>query len=290
MTSQMIIQSIVNSILIGMTLILIALGLTLIFGIMRVVNFAHGDFYMLGGFGIWYFFTKQGWNFFSAMLFSMMVVGILGVIIERLVFKPFRENPLPSMIVSLGLLLILRSAAQFGFGLEDQAVPLPDTIRGVIHVFGATLSKERLTVIVITLTLILSLYFFIKFTNMGAAMRAVADDLTAASLQGIDVDKISSLAFFIGCVLAAAAGCLTGPIFYVSPTMGMQPGIMAFVVIVIGGLGSIPGTIVAGLVIGFIQGFGAIPFGANYSTIMVYIALIILLILKPMGFFGHAER
>ena len=290
MTSQMFLQSLVNSILSGGILILIAMGLTIILGIMRVVNFAHGEFYMLGGFGIWYFFTEKGWDFSFALLVSVIIVGCLGIIIERGLFKPFRENAFPSLIISLGILLVLRATAQVSFGLFDHAVPAPPAFKGVIRIFGASLSKERLAVIVVSLALILLLYLFIRFTKAGLSMRAVADDLTAASLQGMNVDRISSLAFFIGSVLAVAAGCLTGPIFYVSPTMGAQPGLMAFVVIVLGGIGSITGTVIAGIIIGFIEGFGSIPFGSNYATIMVFIVLLITLIFRPMGLLGHAER
>ena len=290
MTSQIFLQSLINSILSGGVLILVAMGLTIILGIMRVVNFAHGEFYMLGGFGIWWFFAELGLNFFLALLLSVLLVGILGVAIERGLFKPFRENAFPSLIISLGILLSLRAAAQLSFGLIDHSVPTPAAFKGVIQLYGAFLSKERLIVIFITLALVIGLFVFIKFTKAGLAMRAVADDLTAASLQGMNVDRVSSLAFFIGSILAATSGCLTGPIFYVSPTMGAEPGLMAFVVIVLGGIGSITGTIISGLIIGFIQGFGSIPYGTNYATIMVYVVLLITLIFKPMGLLGHAER
>ncbi|MEW6186898.1 MAG: branched-chain amino acid ABC transporter permease [Thermodesulfobacteriota bacterium] len=286
----MFVQSFINSILSGGVLILIALGLTIILGIMKVVNFAHGEFYMLGGFGIWWFSAEQGLNFTLALILSVILVGLLGVTIERSLFKPFREKAFPSLIISLGILLMLRAATQLSFGLVDHSVPAPEAFKGLIQISGAFLSKERLIVICITLALIIGLYGFIKFTKAGLAMRAVADDLTAASLQGMNVDRISSLAFFVGSVLAATAGCLTGPIFYVSPNMGAEPGMMAFVVIVLGGIGSISGTVIAGLIIGFIEGFGSIPFGTSYATIMVYVVLLITLIFKPMGLLGHAER
>ncbi|MBN1848187.1 MAG: branched-chain amino acid ABC transporter permease [Deltaproteobacteria bacterium] len=290
MTLQMFVQSLINSILSGGVLILIAMGLTIILGIMKVVNFAHGEFYMLGGFGIWWFFAEHGLNFVLALILSVTLVGILGVAIERGLFKPFRENAFPSLIISCGILLVFRAATQLSFGLVDHAVPTPEAFKGMIQVSGAFLSKERLIVICITLALIIGLYVFIKFTKAGLAMRAVSDNPAAASLQGMSVDRISSLAFFIGSVLAATAGCLTGPIFYVSPTMGAEPGLMAFVVIVLGGIGSITGTVIAGLIIGFIEGFGAIPFGTNYATVMVYVVLLITLIFKPMGLLGHAEK
>lgn len=290
MTAQLFMQSLVNSVLSGMIIILIALGLTIIFGIMRVVNFAHGQFYMLGGFGIWYFFAEKGLNFLLAMLISVTIVGLLGVIIEKFLFKPFRENPWPVLMISLGIFIMLEALTQLSFGLFDHAVPTPSVFKGIVQIFGATISKERLAVIFITLGLIIALYMYISFTRAGLAMRAVADDIAAASLQGMNPDRVSSLAFFIGSILAASAGCLTGPIFYVSPSMGMHPGLMAFVTITLGGIGSIPGTIIAGVMLGLIEGFGGIPFGTNYATIMIYVVLLIVLIFRPMGLLGHAER
>lgn len=288
MTAELFLQSFVNGVMSGLILILVAMGLTLIFGIMHIVNFAHGELYMLGAFGLWVLFAKMHMNFFLSLVLSMILIAMLGMLIERLFFKPFRGDLAPSFIMSLGLVLILQTTALLGFGIDDKEVPTPSAFQGIIEFGGAVLSKERLLVILTSAVLIVALYLFVQWTRPGRAMRAVAQDGEAAALQGVSIDRISSLAMGIGCALAAAGGGLMASIFYVNPYIGAVPIMKAFVVIILGGLGSIPGTIVGGFIIGFVDSFITTYRSSPVAAMTVFGLLVIVLIFRPRGFFGHA--
>ena len=225
----MFIQSLVNGVTGSLILILIASGLYLIFGIMHIVNFAHGEFFMLGGFGAWLFFTKHPLPFiesdhlryiFSVML-SMTFVGLLGVVVEKYIFRPFRGDFQATIIAATGLMLILQSGALVSFGATDKVINSP--FSGMVSLGAISLSSERLAAIICGVFFIIALYFFIVKTKVGRAMRAVAQDQEAALLQGINVNYIFSLSMAIGYALAAAGGALVGPIFYVNPYMGIAP-------------------------------------------------------------------
>jgi branched-chain amino acid transport system permease protein len=280
-------QCFLNGILSGSILILVAMGLTMIFGIMHIVNFSHGELYMLGAFAMWLFFAQLQLNFFVSMLLSMIIIAGLSMFIERFLFKPFRGDLAPSFIISLGLVMILQTGALLAFDIEDKAVPTPAAFQGMIHFGGMVLSKERLVVIVICAALMGALYYFIQRTKPGQAMRAVAQDPDAAALQGISIDRISSLAMGVGGALAAAAGCLIAPIFYINPYMGAVPIMKAFVVIILGGLGSVSGAFIGGFVIGFVDSFGSTYLSSSIASMMAFGILVLVLIVRPKGLFGH---
>jgi branched-chain amino acid transport system permease protein len=288
MNIELIFQVFVNGIMSGSVLILVALGLTMIFGIMHIVNFAHGELYMLGAFGLWIFFAELHVPYFLALILSMIIIAGLGIFIERFLFKPFRGDLAPSFIVSLGLVMLLQTGALLTFGIEDQAAPTPASFQGLVHIGSAVLSRERLYVILISIALMIGVWLFIQKTKHGQAMRAVAQDPEAAALQGISIDATASLAMGVGCALAAAAGCLMAPIFYVNPYMGAVPIMKAFVVIILGGLGSISGALIGGFVIGFVDSFGTTYLGAPIAAMMTFGVLVLTLIFRPQGFFGHA--
>jgi branched-chain amino acid transport system permease protein len=284
---QQLFQCFINSIMSGSLLILVALGLTMIFGIMHIVNFAHGELYMLGAYVLWIFLGKLHVEFFLSMAVSMVAIAVIGMAIERFLFKPFRGDLAPSFIISLGLVMLLQTGVLLGFSIEDQAVPAPATFQGIIRIGGMVLPKERLIVILIGVILMGCLYLFIQHSKPGRAMRAVAQDPDAAALQGISIDRISSLAMGVGCALAAAAGCLTAPLFYINPYMGAVPIMKAFAVIILGGLGSIPGAFIGGYIIGFIDSFGSTYLSGPIAAMMAFGLLIGVLIVRPKGLFGH---
>jgi branched-chain amino acid transport system permease protein len=288
MGAEQIFQCFVNGIMSGSILILVALGLTMIFGIMHIVNFAHGELYMLGAFCLWVFFAELQVPYFLALILSMIIVSGLGIVIERFLFKPFRGDLAPSFIISLGLVMILQTGTLLGFGIEDKAAPTPSGFQGLIHFGGAVLSKERLLVILISAILMVGVWLFIQRTKPGQAMRAVAQDQDAAALQGISIDATASLAMGVGCALAAAAGCLMAPIFYINPYMGAVPIMKAFVVIILGGLGSVGGVFIGGFIIGFVDSFGSTYLSSPIASMMAFGVLILTLIFRPRGFFGHA--
>ena len=286
MEAQLLVQALVNGVMLGMVYILVALGLTLVFSIMEVINFAHGEFYMLGGFTAYYLFAQLGINYLVTLAAAAVLVGLLGFLLEKVIFRPFRGNLLGAFIVSLGLVWILQSGALVAFGTLEKSVPSP--FRGTLKVLGVYFSLERLAVTLIGITLVTALYVFIRFSKQGRAIRAVAQDSDAAALQGINVNRISSQAFALGSALAAAAGALIGPIFFVSPFMGGLPILKAFIIIILGGMGSIPGALLGGLILGIAEGVGSIFLSVPGVNLLGFVIVIAVLLLRPRGLLGHA--
>ena len=284
--AQLLVQALVNGVMLGMVYILVALGLTLVFSIMEVINFAHGEFYMLGGFTAYYLFAQLGINYLVTLAAAAVLVGLLGFLLEKVIFRPFRGNLLGAFIVSLGLVWILQSGALVAFGTLEKSVPSP--FRGTLKILGVYFSLERLAVTLIGITLVMALYVFIRFSKQGRAIRAVAQDSDAAALQGINVNRISSQAFALGSALAAAAGALIGPIFFVSPFMGGLPILKAFIIIILGGMGSIPGALLGGLILGIAEGVGSIFLSVPGVNLLGFVIVIAVLLLRPRGLLGHA--
>jgi branched-chain amino acid transport system permease protein len=271
----------------AMVIILVALGLNLVFGIMNIVNLAHGELYMLGAYCLWWFQVKAELSYFTGFLAAVLVIGLFGVILEKLIFKGVRGQTLAGLLVSIGLILSLQTCAILLFGEQPRGVTAPPLLKGVLRISSVVISRERFAVIVICLLCLLLLYFFINRSRVGKAMQAVAQDPDAAALQGISIDSISALVMAIGGAMAAVAGCLMGTINPITSTAGAQPLLEALVVIVLGGLGSIPGTIVGGLIVGLTKGFVGTFFTNTIASISVYSLLFILLIFRPVGLFGR---
>jgi branched-chain amino acid transport system permease protein len=288
MAADEFLQTLFNGLMLFSLYMLIASGFTLIYGIMRIVNFAHGEVYMLGAFCIYYFFGQYGLNYFLALLVTMAVIGILGVVLERILFLPLQEAHLPQVILSLGLAMVMQAGASLAFGSDDKAVAGP--LEGVLRFSGVAISAERLIIIPISVGIMLGLVAFVKWTRWGQAMRAVAQDPQAAALQGISVAFISCLAFGVGCALAAAAGSLIAPVFLVNPFMGGPVVMKAFIVICLGGMGSISGAAVGALILGLVDSFGATLFGGSEAQILGFVILIMILMFRPQGLFGQEIR
>jgi branched-subunit amino acid ABC-type transport system permease component len=282
-------QIIANGIMLSFLFVLFALGLSLIFGIMRVINFAHGEVYMLGAYGIWLFTDILNLNFFLGMVISMLAVGLLWVILERFILKPFRGNLLPAAIVTLGLLWIFQATMLVTAGSANKSVDFPQIFQGTVSLAGATLSLERICTIVIGVILTVALLLFLSKTKAGRAMRAATQNPDAARLMGVNIDLMSSLAIGISCALAAAGGVLAGGLFYINPYMGGPQLLMGFVIIIIGGLGSIPGTIIAAFIVGFINSITTSYLGSNYAGMLVFLAAIVVLLIRPKGLLGIEE-
>jgi branched-chain amino acid transport system permease protein len=292
---QMLIQTFVNGVMSALILILIASGLCLVFGIMRIVNFAHGEFYMLGGFGAWILFAEKllpqaggpTVHYILAIILSMVAVGILGVLVERFLFRPFVGNMELTMIVSFGVMLILQAASLVSFGVRDKSFGSP--FSGSIHMGGISLSEERMAVVICGVIFIAAMYLFIQRTKLGKAMRAVAQDMEAASVQGISINLCFTLAMGIACALAALGGALMGPIFYVNPYMGVEPIMKAFVVVILGGMGSLPGAVIGGFIVGMGESFVTTYVGAHLAMMVVFLVMIGVFLFKPAGILGHEE-
>jgi branched-chain amino acid transport system permease protein len=286
MSIELLIQAALNGFGLAVVYILVALGLTLIFSILDIINFAHGEFYMLGGFVTYYGFAVFGVNYFLTLVLAVVAVGMAGVLAERVVFRHLRGKTLNAFIVSLGLLWVLQASAQLSFGVLDKSVP--SAVSGIVRVSGLIISRERLVVIVTASVLMAALYVFLKFTRTGQAMRAVAQDADAAALQGVNIEAVSALGFGVGCALAGAAGALLAPVFAVSPTMGALPVVKAFIIIIVGGMGSLPGAVLGGLLLGAVEGIGTLFMTSAAVTMLGFLVVIAILLVRPRGLFGVA--
>jgi branched-chain amino acid transport system permease protein len=287
LTAGLLVQSAVIGVSIGSIYILMALGLTLMFGMMHIINFAHGAVYMLGAFVIYYVFFQGGVPYFAAFVIAMVLLGAFGYLVERSVYRPIKGGIEPTLVALLALTTFLQAAGYPVFGQLDKHVP--PVFQGTRSVFGVMISVERLMIIPLAGILVVGLYLFINKTRLGAAMRAIEQDKEAAALQGVNVNMINGLAFGIGFALAAAAGALMAPIFKLDPMMGEQPLLKAFIIIILGGLGSVPGAIVGGLMLGLVDSIVATALGAEPAFLLSFVFIILLLLWKPSGLFGYAQ-
>jgi len=285
LTVALLAQSILNGLAAGGIYVLVALGLTLVFGIMNIVQFAHGEIYMLGAYASYFLIKLFGFSFWEALPVSAIAIGLLGIVLEKFFFRPFRDRFEPSIIVAVALMVLLQTTAVVGFGTDTKS--MGGIIPGVLSIGGVTLSWDRLLGILVGIILVVALFLLIQKTKIGQAMVAVSQDPYAAALQGIDVNRISSIAMAVGCALAAIAGSLMGSIFSTSPFMGTSAITKGIAVIILGGLGSIPGAVAGGLVLGLIDGLVPPLLSSTMAGIVGFGVIIIVLLFRPTGFFGH---
>jgi branched-chain amino acid transport system permease protein len=284
MSLFMLVQGILLGVSLGSIYVLMALGLTLMFGILGIVNLAHGVFYMLGAYGIYYLYQVFGLNFQLAMTATIVTLGFCGLFLERVFYRTVRGEFAPVIVLTVGLATILESVGYLVFGVEARAPESP--ISGHASVLGYSLSGARLLVIATAGVLVSALYLLIHKTSLGRKMRAVEEDRIAAALQGIDANRINAIVFALGIGLAAAAGALIAPIYSVEPSMGTLPMCKAFMVIVLGGLGSVPGAILGGIVIGLADSLLGMTLGIELAYIFTWVLIIIILIIRPRGLLG----
>ncbi|AKJ30297.1 ABC transporter permease [Caldimonas brevitalea] len=268
---------------------LVALGLTLVYGILHVPNFAHGAFYMAGAYAGFYLMSAQGFNYWAAMAGAAVVVALIGVLAERLVFHPLRNSPgLHHMIAAIGLMLFLEAGAQAIWGADFHRMETPYS--AVVNVAGLTAPLQRLLIIAAAFGLMVCLHLFLKKTTTGATIIAMAQNREGAALVGIDANKVAMMTFAISGALAAVAAALYAPINLVYPSMGHLVITKAFVIIILGGMGSVPGAIVGGLIIGFAESFGAFYISPDYKDIIAFALLVVILSLRPQGLFTKGVR
>jgi branched-chain amino acid transport system permease protein len=290
-------QQLVNGLSLGSIYALIALGYTMVYGVLRLINFAHGDVYMVGAY-VGYFLSRklQGRepSILSAVLVmigSMLACALLGVLIERLAYRPVRrEARLTLLITAIGVSLFIENVAQLLFGADPKFFPSLAPSADFI-VAGVRLTSEQLTVIAVSFLLMILLRFFILKTRTGKAMRAVSFSLDASKLMGISTDKIIAITFALGSALAAAAGVLIGmQIPKIDPLMGILYGLKAFVAAVLGGIGSIPGAVLGGLLIGVSEVMVVGYLSSTYRDAIAFGILILVLILRPQGLLGRVQK
>jgi branched-chain amino acid transport system permease protein len=269
----------------GVSYILLALGLTVIFSIMNVVNLAHGEFYMLGAFTVFYMNGLLRVNYFLALLASVVVVAGVGVFFERIFFRPARGQVVPTVIVGIGLMWLLQTAAQLIFGAQPRG--MKEVFQGSVSFLNMNLSDSRIVAAIISILLVAAVYLFIYKTKQGKAIQAVAQDREAALSLGIDVGRVGTLGFGLGCGLAGAAGGIMAPIFFVEPTMGTTTLIKSMSIIILGGVGSIPGAALGGLILGIVESYGQTFLGYSATT-FPFLIILLILIFKRTGLMGRA--
>jgi len=282
-------QQVLNGLTLGGVYSLVALGLTLVYGILHVPNFAHGALYMVGAFASWFLMSQFGMNYWLAMIGSAMAVAAIATLSERLVFHPLRNaSGLHPMIAAIGLLLFLEAGAQALFGADFRRMQSP--YGGIIEIAGVIAPVQRLLIVAAAFALLVLLQLFLKKTVMGSTIIAMAQNRDGASLVGIDANRVAMLTFAISGVLAAVAATLYAPINLVYPTMGNLVITKAFVIIILGGMGSVPGAIVGGLVIGFAESFGAFYISTDYQDIIAFVLLVVILSVRPQGLFSKGAH
>lgn len=286
--STILAQTTVNGLMVGMIYVLMAIGFTMVFGIMRIVNFAHGEFYMVGAFLFAVLYGTSGLPFLVSLLLAVAATGLLGLVMEWLVFSRLRGNELNGMIASLGIALVMQNAALLAWGPSARSVP--PVVSGIVNVAGIVFPWSRLVVIAGGVIAVALLYLLVVHTQMGRAMRAVAQDPEIALVQGIRVEVIFPVAFMLGVGLAAFAGALMAPVLSVSPFVGLAPTLKAFIIVVIGGLGSVPGAVAGGLLIGLIESFAGTFVSAASAEILQFLVVIAVVLLRPQGLLGRRER
>lgn len=285
------IQQLINGISLGSIYALIALGYTMVYGIIKLINFAHGDVFMVGSFIGFYSITVFGLGFFPALILSMIACALFGVIIERIAYKRLRNaTRIAALITAIGVSLLIEYGVIYIRGAQPEAYP--DVFSNKSFEFlGAQISIQSILILSVSVVLMILLQFIVHKTKTGKAMRAVSHDTEAAKLMGINVDNTISATFAIGSALAGAAGVIFG-VYYtkIDPLMGVIPGLKAFVAAVLGGIGIIPGAMIGGLVLGVVETIVSALGFSLWRDAAAFIILILILIFRPSGIFGKNTR
>jgi len=282
-------QQVVNGVTIGVVYALIAIGLTLVFGILNVINFAHGEFYMLGAFLTYSLTVGLGLDYFAALALTTVGSAAAGLLAERLTVRPLKGRHMFTVVVStLGLSIFLQNGALLLWGPDPREIELAWGGHPVV-LGGVVITVLRLAVLAMGAALIIALTWFIRRTRWGMAMRAVAGNRDAAALMGVPVDRVYAITFAVGTGIAGVAGGLLGAMFTIEPTMGEWAVVKAFCVVIMGGMGNVPGAVLGGIMLGVAESLGAgfLPGGASYKDGIGYVILIVVLLYSPQGLFGR---
>jgi branched-chain amino acid transport system permease protein len=268
---------------------LLSLGLAVIFGLLGIVNFAHGALYMIGAYVAWLSLEKLGLNYWFALLLAPLAVGALGAVIERtLLRRLYKLDPLYGLLLTFGLALIAEGLFREQFGVSGQQYPVPDALRGATNLGFMVLPNYRAWVVVASLAVCLGTWLLIERTRLGSYLRAGTENPALVQAFGINVPVMVTLTYAAGCALAALAGVLAAPIIQVTPLMGSNLIIVVFAVVVIGGMGSILGSILTGLGLGVVEGLSKV-FYPEASNIVVFVIMAIVLVIRPAGLFGKEK-
>ena len=286
---ELLVQTCLNAVYAASYISLIAVGLVLIFGVMGVINFAHGELYMAGAYTIVALYSDLSIPFYISVVIGLIFVGCLGLLMERTMFRPLKDNPLGGLVASIGFLMILQALAVLGFGVRMEHIP-PVTQEVIIFSERVRLPVARLIVIVVAIIVLTNLWYFLNKTRLGWALRASAQDPQAAALQGISITNTARIAMFLGACLAGIAGTLTAPLVSVNPHMGHSVIITAFIVIIVGGVGSLTGAVVASVIYAVVHTFVTTFYDGVIADITGLVLMLLVLVIKPTGLFGSTER
>lgn len=271
----------------GIVIALIALGLTIVFGLMDVVNFAHGEFYMLGAF-LGYSIISVVPNFWIAILLAGLAVWLLGVLIEMVLFRPlYGREPIFHLLLTFGLSMVFRETARLIWGGDTKRIEIP--VSGTIEFLGMIYPLYRIIILCFGIVFLVGVWYFLTKTDAGVTLRAASQDRQMASVLGINVEKVFTLTFASGVALAAIAGVFMSPIYFVYPTMGIDAVLRAFIVVIVGGLGNIVGAILASLLIGEVESLASLWISPTWAETLVFGVLIVTMVVKPSGLFGGKE-
>lgn len=282
-------QSLISGILIGGVYALIGIGLTIIFGVMRVINFAHGDLLMLGMYATFYLFTLGKIDPFVSILITIPVMFILGGLLQKyLINRILGALPQNQILLTIGLGLVMSNSIMLAF-TSDYKILTTSYSSSSFNVLGISVSTPLAISFSITVAITIALYWFLLKTDTGQAIRATAQDREAAQLMGINVKRMSIIAFGLGAALAGTAGALISPTYYIFPQVGATFTLKAFVITVLGGMGSIVGATLGGVVIGVAESVGGVYLGAGWKEVIVFVLFLLVLLFKPSGFFGKSS-
>jgi branched-chain amino acid transport system permease protein len=287
--TAVLLQQVVNGVTIGVVYALIAVGLTLVFGILDVINFAHGEFYMLGAFLTYSLVIGLGLDYFVALAIALAGAAVAGLLAERLTVRPLQGRHMFTVVLStLGLSIFLQNGALLLWGPDPREIDLGWGGQPLVA-GGLVITRLRLTVLATGVALIAALTWFIRRARWGMAMRAVARNRDAAALMGIPVQRVYAFTFAVGTGLAGVAGGLLGAMFTIEPSMGEWAVVKAFCVVIMGGMGNVPGAILGGVILGVAENVGAgfLPGGSSYKDGIGYAILILVLLCRPQGLFGR---
>ncbi len=287
--AELLVQTGLNALYAAAYMSLIAVGLVLIFGVMGIINFAHGELFMLGAYVVVALYADFQVPYVLVAALGLVFVGCVGVAMEWAMFRRLRDNPLGGLVASIGFLMILQALVSMGFGVRMAHVP-PVTQEVIIFSERVRLPVQRLIVILAAIGFLTALWAFLTKTRFGWALRASAQDQEAAALQGISINQTAGIAMFIGASLAGIAGALTAPLISVNPHMGHSVIVAAFIVIIVGGVGSLEGAVLAAVIYAFVHTFVTTFADGVIADVVGLLLMLVVLIIKPTGLFGTADR
>ena len=284
---DLLIQTVVNGFIQSGFYALAAIGFVLVFGVMRVINFAHGELVMIGAYTVWYVHAQNDAPYLVTVILAIALVACLGLLMERFLFRPMANDPLGGLICSIGVLFILQVIAVY-LGGEGPSKQVPPPFEGTLVIQDSIrIPYQRLFSICVSVAALIVLWYFLTRTKFGWALRAVAQDREAASLQGISTTRISMIAIGVGSAMAGLAGALMAPLTNINPHMGHNVIIAAFIVTIVGGIGSLPGAVLASILYALFHTFITTYFSGTIATISGLLIMVLVLIVRPTGLLGH---